>query len=49
MFYKAILIIFIISFILSLVSLKKINKQVDIEKIKKKLNKSRVIYQNKDS
>ncbi len=49
MIYKVILLIFIISFILSVISLKKINNKPDIEKIKKKLNKSRIIYQNQDS
>ncbi len=49
MMLKIILIIFIISFIWALFSLKKNNEKQDIEKIKRKLNKGRVLYQSHHS
>jgi len=44
MFISIVITIFVISFLLALRSLKGINTKPDIEKLKKKLNKNRVIF-----
>lgn len=47
MFYKILIALFVISFFWALLSLRKINNKPDINNVKKKLNKSRVVFQGK--
>jgi hypothetical protein len=49
MFVSAIITIFLISFVWALFALKKVNSRPDVENVKKKLNKNRIIFQNQES